>query len=183
MKEYLLPIFAVTLALLSCSFPVLQAEEPAWQTFYSEQRRFSVDLPKKPVITIDPTEMNLKELFPSITKIVVYNFSPTGDENSNRYIMEFAHSDKNMSAKEFYQNCETLLLLLEGDDKKIHYQKRRVQGKKLFFDAAYSKLDLAGQMRIIKYKNAIYLINFSSTTKQGINAKLIEKVLNSFTIN
>ena len=102
------------------------------------------------------------------------------DQNTRLILLRYLLATENLSADEFYKHCEDNLLWFDGDDKKIKYQKRSTQGKALIFDAEYAKFEMTGRMRMIKYKDSIFIISFSTYAKKGTDPKLIARVLNTF---
>lgn len=174
----------MTLTIQALTFPNLQSNQK-WQVFYSEQKKFSVELPRVPDLIADTSEMDFKEVFPFTEHMNTYIFSGKDEDNdeTNHGILEFILSREKLSANEFYKHCETNLLWFDGDDKKIKYQKRSKQGKALIFDAEYSKFEMTGRVRMIKYKDAIFIISFSTRAKKGNDPKLIARVLNTFKLH
>ncbi len=185
MRHFIPKILTMIITIHSLYSFLPQPNVKNWKIFNSEDKRFSVQLPKTPSVTIDPKgeEEGMKAWFPLTKQVAIYNFSAKdeGDE-WDQYITKFVLSTEKLSADEFYERCEGNLLWFDGDDKKIKYQKRSKQGKALIFDAEYSKFEMTGRMRIIKHKDSICIISFSTRSKKGNDPKLIARVLNTFKV-
>ena len=180
------PKILIIIAIQSLYYIFLpQHNDTNWKIFHSEDKRFSVQLPRTPSILTDPKGDGeaMKEWFPLTKQVAIYDFSAKEDEEWGQHIFEFLLSTEKLSADEFYERCEGNLLWFDGDDKKIKYQKRSTQGKALIFDAEYSKFEMTGRMRIIKHKDSIFIIRFGTRSKKGNDPKLIARVLNTFKLH
>ena len=104
MRKYFFVLFVVILTIQSLTFAHSQRSKK-WKIFYSVQKRFSVELPRPPVIMADSTEIDfLKEAFPGTKHINAYIFSGKGgkDTETKYDILEFILATENLSVDEFY---------------------------------------------------------------------------------
>ena len=78
------------LTIQSLTFADSQANKK-WKIFYSIQKRFSVELPRTPVIIADSTEIDFKGVFPGTKHMNTYIFSgkDAKDTETKYGILEF----------------------------------------------------------------------------------------------